>query len=810
MRKFLKIFGLLCVAGLLLGALGLVLGYRYIKAQIPKIETIADYKPNQGTKVYSYDGELIAEFALENKRNIVPADKIPELLKLAFVSGEDSEFYKHKGIDPLAMIRAGLKYAFTGVKQGGSTITQQLAKAFVGSERTYTRKLKDMILAMELEKHLSKEEILYLYLNEIFLGSGAYGVESAARTYFSKHVWELSLAEMATLAGLPKYPSEANPKINPEKAKKRRNYVLKRMFDENHISQEDYEAAKESPVTVNPAKELFFDKSPYFSEKVRRHLQQTFGNDQLYDQGLVVYTTVDMRASKLADEAMFYGMRELAKRQGYVGPLYHIELEKELEKFLKKHREVFGRITAEAMLRGYYYQGVVVSVSKDAALVQVGEVKREIRKPYLQWARPYNPAGGYAVINDVAQVVKPGDVIMVRPTDKAGTEDSLDHRAFGKPLPEDFFFVLEQMPAVQGAIIVKDPYSGYIKAVMGGYDFELSEFDRTSQACRQPGSSIKPVFYAAALEKRDTETKKPLYTSATMLMDAPVAVTDMNFKPENHDETFKGQVTLWEAVVESMNTPAVRLLMDLKLEYGIPFAHRLGIKSPIKPEYGSAIGASCLTLDELTEAYSHFPNGGKRPATTYIRKIYDKEGKLLEDNTVYYDPFLSGAEKISRLIAFAKRKEEQNMSPQTAYIMTRILQDVTIYGTAGSAASLGRTIGGKTGTTNDNFDAWFIGFSPEIIAGVWTGNDKHGVTLGPNESGGHAALPIWKDFMARYLANFPKTDFKRPANIVSATIDKKTGLLSETGKLMYFVAGTEPSTTVEEQGVIDPATLNVQ
>jgi len=798
--------------GALLGILSVVVvlfvGYRIIKSQIPHIETVADYKPAQGTKVYAFDGQLIAEFYQDNRRNIVPYDKIPRLLALAFVAGEDAEFFKHKGVDPIAMLRAAFKYATTGVKQGGSTITQQLAKSFVGTERTFTRKLKDMLLAIELERHLTKEEILYLYLNEIFLGSGAYGVESAALTYFSKHVWELELPEMATLAGLPKYPSEASPKVNPEKAKKRRDYVLRRMFEEKYITKAQYETARNTPLAVNPMREVFLDKVPYFSEKVRRHLQQTYGNEKLYQEGLVVSTTADLRAGQMLDDALYTGLRALSRRQGYAGPLYRIDLAKELDRYITRHRKEFGEVKPETMRRGVLYQGVVLSAEKNEALVQVGAVKRPIYLKHLQWARPYNPLGGWASIASTAQVVKPGDVILVRATDTAGASDEFDHRAFDKPLPPDFFFALEQLPVPQGAAIVKDPYSGYIRAIMGGYDFGKSEFDRTSQACRQPGSAMKPLFYAAALELKDEE-KKPRYTAATMLLDAPVAITDLNFKPENYEQTFRGEVTLWEAIVESLNAPAVRMFSDIGIAYGLDFVKKLGVKSTLRPEFGTVLGSSCLTLDELTDAFSHFPNQGKKPYTTYIRKVIDRDGNVLENNTVFYDPWLSMAEKIDRLLYFAKRTEEQHMSPQTAYIMTRILQDVTVYGTAARAASLGRVIGGKTGTTNDSFDAWFIGFSPEFIAGVWVGTDEHGVTLGPNESGSKAALPIWMDFMGRYLANFPKSDFKQPPGIVAVTIDRKTGLVSETGRTMYFVQGTEPTRTVEEKEIIDPSQMQV-
>ena len=843
--KFSRIFKIVLVAAAVLFVLGLVIGtalYFKFKSEIPALNTVSDYKPDAGTKVYSYDGELIAEFYHENRRIIIPYDKIPEKLRLAFVAGEDSSFYTHHGIDPFGIVRAAFKYMTTGIKQGGSTITQQLSKSFVGTERTFSRKIKDMILAMELEKHLSKEEILYLYLNEVYLGSGAYGVEAASRKYFSKHVWELEIDEMAILAGLPKFPSAASPILNPDKALRRRNYVLKRMFEDKYITKDEYDAALEKPIKTNPQKELFLDKAPYFSEKVRRYLLDKYGFDKLYKEGLTVQTTVDMRATKFAHEAVFYGIRELSKRQGYArgeddsykkgdkfsgevtNPLYSINLKKDLDNYLDRHEKVFGKITEETIQSGVYYQGVVLETAEKSALVQVGEVKRSIYLEDLGWARPWSPLGSYSVVKSVKEVFKPGDVILVRATDKAGTRDQFDFRNYSKKLGKDFYFVLEQIPSSQAAIIVKDPYSGYVKALMGGYDFEISEFDRTTQACRQPGSSIKPIFYTLALEKRNG--RSPLLTPASMVLDAPVTVTDTNFKPANFENTFKGEVTVWEALIHSMNTPAIRVLQKLGLREAIDGAKALGIKSEIKPEFGSMLGSSCLTIDELTDAYAHFPNMGKAPHTTYIRKIYDKNGNLLEDNTVFYDPYISAPSKLERLLYFAKREENQVLTPQTAYITNKVLEDVVNRGTAASARGFNhykckksniesedaeegvcsRHVAGKTGTTNDYFDAWFIGYSPNFVAGVWVGNDQHGRPLGRVETGSKTALPIWRDFMERYLKNFPPTsDYELPAGVVGRNIDTKTGLVSDKeGVRMYFHAGSEPNKTVEEKDVLDP------
>lgn len=826
----------------------LLAGGFYIKfqAEIPSIKTVSDYKPNAGTKVYSYDGELIAEYDFNNKRLIVPYDKLPEKLRYAFVAGEDSSFYSHFGIDPFGMLRAALKWAFTGIKQGGSTITQQLAKSFVGTEQTFTRKFKDILLAIELEKHLTKEEILYLYLNEIYLGGGAYGVETASRKFFSKHVWELELEEMATLAGLPKYPSSANPIYNPKTATKRRNYVLKRMKNEGYITAEEYKTAKDKPLVTNPAKELVLDKSPYFSERVRRHLLDKYGYDKLYKEGLSVETTVDMRATKLAHEAVFLGMRELSKRQGYrrskensykkgkkfngevTNPLYKIDLKKDLVTYLKRHEKFFGKVTDDTIQSGKYYQGVVLETKKKEAVIQVGEVKRPIKTEDLLWAKDWKPTGSWQSIKNSADVFNPGDIVLVRATDKEGTRDVYDHRNYDKDLDkEKFFFVLEQIPASQAAIIVKDPYSGYVKAIMGGYDFELSEFDRTTQACRQPGSAIKPIFYALALEKENGH--KPLLTSASMVLDAPVTVTDTNFKPGNFENSFKGEVTVWEALIHSMNTPAIRVLQKIGLTKAIKGAQALGIKSKIRAEFGSMLGSSCLTVDELTDAYAHFPNAGRSPHTTFIRKVYDKYGKILEDNTVFYDPYISAPEKLSRLIHFSKRKETQAMTPQTSFITSKILEDIVNRGTGARARNINsykckkkkkeedgaftevtgycsKHVGGKTGTTNDYLDAWFIGHSPNLVTGVWVGNDEHGLPLGRVETGSKAALPIWKDFMERYLRNFPETDYEMPPGVVSRKIDISNGLVVEEGNgvKMYFHSGTEPDKSVEEKHILDP------
>jgi len=801
-KKLLLLFSILFLSTLVLG----IVVHEYYKKQLPEIKSVMDYKPMQGTKVYSYDGELIAEFDLNNRRNIVPYNKIPIIVKQAFVAAEDKLFFRHFGINPVGIFKAALnnikvKITGKGRTRGASTISQQLCKPFVGNEHSLERKIKEAIFAVEfLEKNLSKDEILYLYLNSIYLGSNSYGVETAARTYFSKHVWELTLSEAATIAGLPPAPSRYSPikKGGLKKATKRRNYVLKRMYNEKYITKKQHDQAVKTPIVVNRPKELVLDKAPYFSEKVRRYLIKKYGHKKLHKEGLSVYTTADMRATRLAHEAMFKGIRQLAKRQGYTGPLYHIDLKKDLETYLLNHEKEFGRITEKNIVRGKYYQGVVLETKKDQAMVQVGTVKRAIYLEDLKWARPYNPEARWGSITHTSKVLKKGDIVLVHPTDKKGTRNVNDHRDYETPLPEKFFFALNQIPKVQGAIIVKDPYSGYVKAIMGGYDYEESEFDRTSQACRQPGSAIKPIFYSIAIEDHE-------YTMASTLLDAPI-VSSGAFKPSNSHGEFEGDITLWKSLVLSKNVTSVRLLQDIGIRNAIKAARKLGIKSAIKPELGSVLGSSCLTMDELTDAYGHFPNKGYKPHTTYIRKVLDRFGNVLEDNSIYYDAFLSISEKMTAMIRGIERDEDKNLSIETSYIMSRILEDVINNGTGMAASGIRPHLAGKTGTTNDSLDAWFIGFSPEILVGTWTGNDKQSLPLGRGESGGKAALPIWKDFMERYLKNFPPSSYQMPESIVKIKVDKNTGLLNPNGKAMFFKEGTEP--TESPDGGIDPATVN--
>ena len=811
--------------------------YSKLKSELPDLSIIVDGRFDTGTRLYSYDGELIAEFSsknipedklneidksklplasngkkiFESQRIVVPFNRMPDKLVKALIAVEDRRFYRHHGVDFIGVLRAlSTVYWDSGrkslwIKQGGSTITQQLAQMYIGKEESPRRKIKDMIMATELEKRLTKEEILFLYLNNVYLGSKVSGVGSASIEYFGKNVWDLDLDEMAILAGLPKAPSGYNPRLYPERARERRDLVLKRMFDQGYITEDEYKEALAKPVKTSRQKNVFLEKAPYFCEKVRNYLlggSISFKNayDKVYREGLIVQTTVDMRATRLADEALVYGMRELAQHQGYkrgvnesyaaggivtrdaaeggvngelTNPLYHINLKNQLKEYLARHEDYFGKITEETIRRGTFYQGVVLETDSESVLVQVGGVKRSIYLRDNRWAlKPYAKISGKTKKNNCQEekncflkeqkpaesfkeVFVPGDVVLVRATDKEGLDDPDDFRNYKKKLGKEFFFVLEQIPSTQVAMIVKDPVSGYVKALAGGYDYYISEVDRTMHQ-RQPGDTVKPLIYALALDKGSV-------TPETLITDSGIE-EKCRIRKESG-----APVTVREALVKSIDYPAVKVLKDnLGFDNFVSGAEKLGIKSEIKLNKKSKLSKSCrqartalgegdiaLTLDELTDAYSVFPDKGRAPHTTFIRKIYDKEGNILEDNTVYYDPYLSAPAKIDRLLHFATMEEKQAVSSETASIMNKLLEDAAKAQGAGDVLRAA----GAAGTTDKAEYSWFIGYIPELLAGVSVGGIGDEQTELPFLPEGEsketaAALPIWKDFMKRYFGNF--------------------------------------------------------
>jgi len=753
--------------------------YFYLTKDLPALTSIADYRPDIITKVYSDEGILIGEFATE-RREVIPISKAPALLIQAFVAAEDARFFEHEGIDFFSIFRAFIKNVRAGgVVQGGSTITQQVAKSLLTSDRTFKRKFKEAVLAYRIENSLSKNEILYLYLNQIYLGHGAYGVQAASQNYFHKSVDKLNLAEMAILAGLPQAPSKYSPATNPEMARERQTYVLNRMVDEGYINVVDATDAMNTAIEVHPIADLNYENAPHFTEHIRRYLEYKYGADTLYTQGLSVFTTVNLENQKSAERALKKGLYALDKRQGYRGPIRNVA-EDEIEKLLEGFDA--GR-EKNPIQKGGIYEALVTEVNSEKKYTEVRlgkETRGRIPLSDIRWARKPDPEVAFfdVAIKDPADVFSAGDVIQVEVKGSIGEGGSLS-------------LSLYQEPLVQGALLSMDPKNGHVKAMVGGFDFKTSKFNRAIQSIRQPGSSFKPIVYSAALDRG--------YTPASIIMDSPIIYKGdediLTWKPQNYEEKFYGPTTLRTALTKSRNIVTIKIMQDLGIDYVIDYARRMGIKSHLNRDFSIALGSSGLSLLELTTAYSIFPAGGKRTTPTFITKIVDRDGNVLEElSQANYKGEASEEEGVKEeATAEAAEAEDPGIaelpdslrnlpegyaiSPQTAYLMTSMLQGVVQNGTGWRAKQLERPVAGKTGTTNDLFDAWFTGFTPDLVTGTWVGFDQE-APLGKYETGSGAAAPIWVDYMKEIYKDRPVEDFPIPKGITFTRIDARSGLLA--------------------------------
>lgn len=756
----------LSLAFLLLLAIGGISGVVwYFSRDLPSLESLGSYEPSQATRIYSDDNRLIGQFYIE-KRVFVPLSKMPKELIQAILAVEDARFYEHRGFDYLRIIKAFItNVEKMKIRQGASTITQQLTRSlFLSSERTMKRKLKEILLARKMEMMLTKDEILEIYLNQIYLGHGAYGVQVAARTYFGKDVGDLNLAESSFLMGLPKAPNDYSPYRNPQKAKTRQGVVLKRMLEEGFINAEQYRKAYEQ--------DLFFQKQApeedlalYFLEQVRQYLVAKYGDDAVYKGGLNVYTTLNIEMQRSAGRTLKNGLRELDKRQGYRGPI-------------GKWEETVqpAKVATPALSVGDFSEGRVIQVSdrEGFALVQVGEMTGKLLMEEMAWAA--KRLKGSRLPDDLQIIQKPkvSDILkvndLIKVTVKKSPADGLENGGATRGKGGGLALSLEQEPIVEGALVAIDPATGGVKALVGGYDFKRSEFNRVSAARRQPGSAFKPIIYATAIERG--------LTPATMVLDNPVVYEDTEldkvWKPENYEEKFYGPISLREALTHSRNLATVRLLEQVGVRNVIEFAQRVGIQSPLTRDLSLALGSSGVTLMEMTSAYAVFANQGVRVPPTLIISVTDHNGQVLEH----------------RELAL-----QSVVSKETAYIVTNMMEDVIQRGTARRAKSMGWSLAGKTGTTNEFTDAWFIGFSPHLATGVWVGFDDNR-SLGDREAGASAALPVWMGFMQESLPRFPSSPFTIPDNIVYAKINPRTGLLvpsgEEKGVVEIFAKGTEP------------------
>ena len=758
--------------------------YLYFLFTLPPIKSLEDYKPPIITKVFSDDGELVGEFSKEY-RNVVPVEQIPEVLSQAFVSAEDAKFFQHKGISYLGILRAMARNILAGkIIQGASTITQQAVRSMVLSrERKLSRKIRELMLAHRIEKYLTKEEILYVYLNQIYLGHGNYGVESATRDYFGKGVSELTLPEAALLAGLPRAPENYSPIHHFEQAKARQAYVLGRMVEEGYINQQEADEAYQAPLEIQSRENKFLNTAPYFTEFVRIYLQEKYGEDAIYIKGIQVHTTLDLVKQKVAQEALQTGLRELDRRQGYRGP-EKILKENEIDAFCQ---EVAQSLTDKPFTVGETYPGVVTGFSKDKkqVFVRIGDKKGYIPFETMRWARRPNPNVDYNAVQlkDPTQTLKVGYVIQA-------TVQEIPPKGLLK-------LELEQEPEVQGALISMEIPTGYIRAMVGGRDFLGSQFNRALQARRQPGSAFKPIIYAAALDRG--------LTPASIILDSPViyydTLKDEDWKPKNFEEQFHGPTTLRTALTKSRNVVTIKVMRDIGIPYAIKYAQKLGIESPLTPDLSLSLGSSEVTPLELVRAYAVFAARGHLLTPIFIKQVIDRDGEILEENQplpLEADLGTNEGTIIEEDLKSGKTgMYPQVISEQTAYIMTSLLEGVVQHGTGWRAKALGRPCTGKTGTTNEYSDAWFVGYTPDVITGVWVGFDET-KPLGRFETGSRAASPIWLSFMQKALAGKAARNFPIPEGIVFAKIDPKTGLLaSPNAKEVVFECfkeGTQPTT----------------
>jgi len=720
-KKILNIFLIVFLLLFVIGAGAFIGFFVQVTKELPDLDAAKDYHPSLITKLYSQEDKVFAEYSIE-KRIPVSYPNLPEDLVHAIVAVEDSRFYEHHGVDFKGIMRAAVQNLLKGrFAQGGSTITQQLARGlFLSKRKTISRKLQEMYISWQLEDIYSKNEILELYFNHIYFGHGAYGVEAASRTYFGKSVTKLTLKECATIAGLPRAPSKYGPVRHPKAAEKRARTVLYRMRAEKFISKLEYENAIKTPIKV-PTRHIRDRLGGYFSEMVRQYLEHNYGAEVLYRDGLQVYTTLKAKSQLAAEKAMRGGLRAVDKRQGF---------RKLTEKQVAHYKKVLKNKNSR-LSKGGVFLATVKSVSEKEAKVEFANRTGVLDKKGVKWTRK----------KKLTDLLKPGQHILVS-----------ERQVKGKAKKDKILLALEQEPIVEGALVSIDPKTGYIESLVGGYDFKISKFNRAIQAKRQAGSAFKPFIYGTALENN--------FTLGSILMDSPIMYEGRegvnSWKPTNYHETFGGPTTFRKALEHSKNVVSIKLLRKVGIRKTINFARRLGIKSKLGHDLSLALGTSELTPIELTSAYGVFANNGVRVSPLYIRYIKDKDGHVLEMH---------------------KPLKKAVLDVKSNYLMTVLLKGVVEHGTGFRARRLGRPVAGKTGTTNRYKDAWFVGFSPSIVTGVWVGYDRQR-TMGSLETGSRAASPIWVNYMEAVLKGKLIKDFPVPDGIVKVCIDANTGMVA--------------------------------
>jgi penicillin-binding protein 1A len=870
-----KKFALVAVVLAMLGGIGVGSAVYVFSSNLPRMISVADYHPLLVSEVYDRNNEKFGEFFRE-KRMLLTYDQIPEKVVQAFVAAEDSTFFEHHGLNYVAMLRAFLTNLKSGRKaQGASTITQQVARTLLlSSEKTYTRKIKEILLSQKMEENLSKKDILYLYLNQIYLGEGAYGVGAAAQIYFRKNVKDLTIPEAAILAGLPQAPSRYSPIGHPRAAKERQRYVLHRMSEGGYITAADEKKFAETPVTLY-VWQNFKELAPFYLETIRQQLIKAVGEETVLDKGIKVFAAIDIKKQLHAQDDLQRGLRAVDKRQGFRGANRNIQDAKEIAEFLLQSRNVMmdeaspvrtlrpdGGFELRGPLNlankdetgkekpnlpdyiplGKIVKGVVTKVDDEKGLtyVRFGEAKGIIDIDSMKWARKVDPnlRSEDNPLRKPSDAVKIGDVIELKVADKQFRSERLS-----KPPPppkkkgqkvkladndlssyrEYALVELEQTPIVEASLLSIDEKTSDVLAMVGGYDFARSQFNRVLQAARQTGSSFKAIVYASALDKG--------YTPATPIIDAPIVYEEKDegqddkdsektkvWKPKNVTNKFTGDILFRNALIRSMNVPTVKITENVGIPWATTYARRLGIFSPLNNDFTMALGSSAVTLYEMTRAFTEIAKLGRRTTPVLVHKVVDADGKTLVENMTVDQRFenemkgfaedfekkrqeyLAAKEKNLKIPPIYFEDPDQLMKPSTAYVITSLLQGVIDEpgGTGGAARAIGRPAAGKTGSTSGYYDAWFIGFTPDIVTGVWVGYDDE-KSLGRGEVGGKAALPIWLDYMKFAHESLPPRSFPVPDGVVFANIDNDSGELVSSGSRAVvrqaFLDGTEPNAT---------------
>ncbi|VIO72161.1 penicillin-binding protein 1A [Bradyrhizobium ivorense] len=792
MRFLLRFFGFLFTAGsiLFLAGLAAVAGaFWHFSKDLPDYSQLQNYEPPVMTRIHAADGALLGEYAKE-RRLYLPIQAVPKLVINAFLAAEDKNFYEHGGVDYTGMARAGVAYiqnfGSNRRPQGASTITQQVAKNFLlTNEVSFTRKIKEALVAMRIEKAYSKDKILELYLNEIYLGLGAYGIAAASLVYFDKSVNELSVSEAAYLAALPKMPASLHPVRNRARAIERRNYVIDRLQENGWITQADAEKARKEPLTVtNRSNGAHTFAGEYFSEEVRRDLFDRYGEKKLYEGGLSVRTTLDPKVQVMARKAMVTGLVNYDEQQGYRGAIQKLDITgdwgvplaeiKSLSDISPWRMAVVLESNDQSARIGFQpgrELGGAISKQRDTGIVTLEGVR---------WARPLS--GPYKGKNpsSVAQVLQPGDVIYADPLyNKDGQRVEGQYR-------------LRQIPELSGAMVAMDPRTGRVLAMVGGFSFDQSQFNRATQAYRQPGSTFKPIVYSAALDNG--------YTGSSVLVDGPIEIDQGQgniWRPENFDAgKYMGPMTLRNALRLSRNTVTVRLAQEIGMPLISEYARRYGVYDELPNYLSYSLGAGETTVMRMVTAYSMIANGGGRVKATLIDRIQDRYGHTIFKHD---QRECRGCDAPEGWKNQAEPQlvdhRDQVLDPMSAYQITSLMEGVVQAGTGTALKAVGKPIAGKTGTSNEAKDLWFVGFSPDLVVGLYVGYDKPR-SLGRNAQAGHTAAPIARDFMKLALADKPATPFKQPAGIRLVLVDAKTGLRAASGQkgvvLEAFKPGSAP------------------